>query len=98
MQSVRADTGGVLLTKRFEVLQGFLKEFWTVFEKNMDNAVSHNRISNRLGTRLHDKTMAKAEIEEIEKIKRLLAKHNKFDEQLQFEYDECKDTVQRGFP
>lgn len=82
MQSVRVDTVGVLLIKRFEVLQGFLKEFRTLFQKNMDNAVSHNRISNRLGTRLHDKTMAKAETKEIEKIKRLLAKHNKFDEQL----------------
>lgn len=59
MQSVRADTNGVILTKRFEVLQGFLKEFWIVFQKNMDNAIPHNKISNRLGTRLHDKTMAK---------------------------------------
>lgn len=64
----------------------------------MDNAFSHNIISNRLGTRLHDKIMPKDEIKEIEKIKSLLAKHNKFDEELQFEYDECKDTVQHGFP
>lgn len=82
MQSVRAKIVGVLLTKRFEALQEFMKQFWIVCQKNMNNAVSHNRISNRLGTRLHDKTMAKAETKEIEKIKRLLAKDNKFDEQL----------------
>lgn len=98
MQSVRADTAGVLLTKRFEVLQGFLKGFQTIFKKNMDNAISYNIISNILGTRLHDKTMAKVETKEIEKTKRLLAKHNKFYEELQFEYDECKHTIQHSFP
>lgn len=80
MQSMRTYTTFVLLTKRFETLQGFLVEFWVVFHKNMDNEVLHNRIQNKLGTSLHDRTVAKQETEEIEKIKKLLARHNKFDE------------------
>lgn len=69
-----------------------------VFQKNVDNAVSYNKIQNRFGTNLNDRTTSKAELKEIEKIERLLEKHNEFDEQLQYKYDECKEMVQHGFP
>lgn len=58
MWNVRVDTASFLLNKRFENLKGYLEGFWVLFQKNMDNAISHNMIKNRLGTRLHDKTLA----------------------------------------
>lgn len=98
MWNVRVDAASFLLNKRFENLNGYLEEFWVIFQNNMDNALSHNRIKNRLGTRLHDKTLEGIDAKEIEKIKRLLAKHDKFDVELQTKYDECKDIVQHGIP
>lgn len=44
------------------------------------------------------KTLEGTDANEIEKIKRLLAKHGKFDVELQIEYDECKDIVKHGIP
>lgn len=90
MQSVRADTTSVLLTKRFENLQGFLEYLWVVYQKNMDNAISHNRIYNRIGTILHEKTMANTDVEVIKGIQKLLKKHEDFDTELQNEFNECK--------
>lgn len=98
MQSVRIDTASFLLNKRFEKLQGHLEDFWVVFQKNVDNAVSHNRIKNKLGFKIHEKNLEGADAKEIEKIERLLAKHDKFDAKLKKEYDECKDVIQHGIP
>lgn len=98
MQSVRVDTTSVLLTKRFEKLQGFLEDFWVVYQKNMDNAISHNWIYNRLGTLLHDKTLANIDVEIIKGIQKLLKKNEDFDTELQNEFNECKEIVQHGFP
>lgn len=93
MQIFRYDTTSLLLNKTFKKLKGYLEEFWTIFQKNMDNTVSHNRINNKLGAKLHEKTLEGTNGKEIDKINRLLAKHDKFDIQLQTEFDECKDMV-----
>lgn len=64
----------------------------------MENAISHNRIKNRLAVKLHEKNLEGADAKEIEKIERILAKHDKFDAELQNKYDECKDVIQHGIP
>lgn len=98
MQNIRVDTACVLLSKRFEKLNGVLEDFWIVYQKNMDNSMSHKRIFDRLHMLLQDKKASQTDNAIIEKIQRLIKKHEKFDADLKVEYDDYQGIVRHGIP
>lgn len=98
MQNIRVDTACVLLSKIFEKLNGVLEDFWIVYQKNMDNSMSHKRISDRLHMLLQYKKASQEDSAIIEKIQRLIKKHEKFDADLKVEYDDCQGIVWHSIP
>ncbi|XP_059070895.1 uncharacterized protein LOC131861063 [Cryptomeria japonica] len=96
MQNIRADTTCVLLSKRFEKINGVLEDFWIVYQKNMDNSLSHKILSDRLHMLLEDKKAGQMDNVVIEKIQRLMKKHEKFDVALKVEYDDCQEIMQHS--
>lgn len=57
MKTIRTDVARVFMTRRYENLEKVLDEFWGVYQKNMDNIFSNQRIYDRLNLLLQDKTL-----------------------------------------
>lgn len=85
----------MLITKIYENLQKVLEKFWIIYQKNMDNTVSHQRIYHRLKLLLQDKTQSD---KVVSKINKLINAHEKFTTELKIEYEECQGIIHHGFP